>query len=295
MIDLRDLKFLAALARHGHFARAAQECGVSQPAFSMRIRRLEERLGVTIVRRGNRFEGLTAEGEAALRHARAILDEVRAMEETFRSGRGEISGPLRLGVIPTAAASAAHMVQRLVQQFPGITPRIETASSLAIQQGIEDGRFDAGLTYADGVAGDLLSVLPHYRESYVLLAPDRLAPVEPGQPVPWAAAAALPLVLLEPGMQNRRILDGVFDQLGLRPQVVAETSGFTAAMVLAVDGGMATVVPGVLADAMGAPPGTGVFALIEPVVEKTVSLVTPLRRPGLPTVAALLQSVTTEG
>ena len=55
MISLRDLEFLSALARHRHFARAAEECGVSQPAFSMRIRKMEERLGTSVVTRGNRF------------------------------------------------------------------------------------------------------------------------------------------------------------------------------------------------------------------------------------------------
>ncbi|HBS51352.1 MAG TPA: LysR family transcriptional regulator, partial [Rhodobacteraceae bacterium] len=91
MIDLRDLHFLTALARHRHFAKAATECGVSQPAFSMRIRKLEQRLGVSVVRRGNRFQGLTPEGEAVLHHARRILDETRALEEAFRSAGREVT------------------------------------------------------------------------------------------------------------------------------------------------------------------------------------------------------------
>ena len=72
MLDLRDLECLSALARHKHFARAAEDCGMSQPAFSMRIRNLEERLETQIVRRGNRFQGLTAEGELVLAHGRAL-------------------------------------------------------------------------------------------------------------------------------------------------------------------------------------------------------------------------------
>lgn len=290
MIDLRDLQFLTALARHRHFAKAARDCGVSQPAFSMRIRKLEDRLGVSVVRRGNRFEGLTAEGEAVLQHARRILDDVRALEQDFGAGGREVSGPLTLGVIPTATAFSAGLTERLAARFPGIRVRIETATSLAVQQGIEDGAFDAGLTYSDGASADLLDIVPLYEERYVLLAP--LALVQPGRAtLSWVEAAALPLVLLEPGMQNRRILDAVFDGAGLRPQVFAETGGFTAAMVLAARGVAATVVPQVLADALGPPAGTVVLELTDPLVEKSVSLVTARRRSDLPTVAALREVV----
>ena len=107
MLDLRDLECLSALARHKHFARAAEECGMSQPAFSMRIRNLEDRLETQIVRRGNRFQGLTAEGEVVLSHGRAILESTRALEEQVRAAKGEVIGRLRLGTIPTANAYAA--------------------------------------------------------------------------------------------------------------------------------------------------------------------------------------------
>lgn len=286
MIDLRDLQFLTALARHRHFAKAAREVGVSQPAFSMRIRKLEQRLGVSVVRRGNRFQGLTAEGEAVLQHARRILDSVRALDEAFRAAGREVTGALSLGVIPTAAAYAAQLAERLHARFPGVRTRIETATSLAIQQGIEDGAFDAGVTYTDGASADLLEITPVYDERYVLLAPEPLAPRLTGA-ASWAEASALPLVLLEPGMQNRRILDAVFEAGGLRPQIFAETGGFTAAMVLAARGVAATVVPQVLADALGPPPGTVVLGLTDPVIRKSVSLVTAQRRPDVPTVAAL--------
>ena len=81
MIEIRDLQLLSALARHRHFAKAAEECGISQPAFSMRIRNLEDRLGVSIVRRANRFQGLTEEGEMIVQRARRILDDTKALEQ----------------------------------------------------------------------------------------------------------------------------------------------------------------------------------------------------------------------
>ena len=74
MLEIRDLQILTALAQHGHFGRAAAVCGVSQPAFSMRVRAIEEKTGTALVRRGNRFQGLTAEGQAIVDEARDILD-----------------------------------------------------------------------------------------------------------------------------------------------------------------------------------------------------------------------------
>lgn len=286
MVDLRDLQCLAALARHRHFARAASDCGLSQPAFSVRIRGLEERLGTTIVRRGNRFQGLTREGETILAHARRILDEVRALEQEVRAARGDITGNLALGAIPTAAPYAAHATIWLKAAYPGITVRIDTTSSLAIQQGIEDGTFDAGITYTDGASRDLLCVEPLYDESYVLLCPEAQAPRGTGV-ISWAEAATLSLSLLEPRMQNRRIIDRIFDEAGVVPNITSETDGLTAAMVLAVQGLSATVVPQVMVDALGPLSKTVVLPLVDPSVATSISLVTPLRQPLIPTVEAL--------
>ena len=286
MLEIRDLQFLNALARHKHFAKAAQECGVSQPAFSMRIRKLEERLNTSIVRRGNRFEGLTNEGEAILRHARRILDDVKYLEQELLSARGQVAGTLALGVVPTAAAYAARLAIHLHKSYPGIVARIETASSLVIQQRIEDGSFDAGITYEDTVSRDVLAVRPLYDEHYVLLAPSGFV-TEPRETITWAEAADLPLSLLEPGMQNRRIMDRMFEEVGVQPVVVSETNALTTSMVMACEGHVATVVPHVLLDTLGALHDTVALPLVEPELVKSICLVTGPRSRGLTTVGAL--------
>lgn len=286
MISLRDLEFLTSLARRKHFARAAEDCGVSQPAFSMRIRKIEERLGTAVVKRGNRFQGFTPEGETLIRHARKIMDDLKSMEQEFRSSRGEVTGVLALGVVPTAVIFAARMVGRLKRQHPGIQVSLITETSLAIQQGLESGRFEAGITYGEGVSQDLLRVDPLYPETYLLLAPDHIAPPHDG-PLTWAEAAELPLCLLEPEMQNRRILDAVFFDQGLVPNVIVETSGFIAALVLAGEGLAATIVPQSLVETMGCPKGAVAIPLTEPELEKEMCLVAPFRDPDLPTVEAL--------
>lgn len=290
MISLRELEFLASLARRKHFARAAEECGISQPAFSMRIRKLEEKLDTPIVKRGNRFLGFTAEGDALVRHARRIVDDVKIMEQEFRSAKGEVTGKLVLAVVPTAVIFAARAVKILRTRHPGVRVNIQTATSLAIQQGLENGLYEAGITYGEGVSRDLVRVEDLYQETYTLLVPVDLAPRHTGE-VTWAEAAKVPLTLLEPGMQNRRILDKVFDDLGLFPDVYVETSGFIAAMVLASEGMSATVVPTHLVEALGQPVGTVALPLADPVLEKDMAIVTPLRDPSLPTVDALRRAL----
>lgn len=288
MLELRDLHCLNTLARLKHFAKAAAECGVSQPAFSMRIRRLEERLGVAIVKRGNRYLGLTSEGEAIVLHARRILDDVRFLEQDLLAAKGRIAGPLTLGVVPTAAACAAGIAIRLHNAHPGIVARIETASSLVIQQRIEDGTIDAGITYADSISYDVVEAEHLYEERYVLLAPESLMDGRTGT-ITWAEAAELPLSLLEPGMQNRRILDRTFEEAGARSQVISETNALTISVVMASEGACATVVPQVLVEALGPFSNMSVLSLVEPDLGKNICLVTASREPQLPAVEALRQ------
>ena len=262
---------------------------MTQPAFSMRIRAMEEKLGAQIVRRGNRFQGMTVQGEAIVTHARGILDGVRTLEEGVRSASGEVTGSLILGVVPTAATYAARLTVPLYQMYPGILARIETASSLTIASRIDDGTIDAGLTYSDGISGDLMVAEPLYEEHYVLLAPRALAPRTEGT-ITWAEAAELPLSLLEPGMANRRILDRTFEEVGARPRVISETNALTTTMVMAREGMAATVIPSILIETLGALKGTVVLPLVDPVLTKEIALVTAARAPARPTIDALRKS-----
>ncbi len=286
LLDIRDLQFLNALSLHKHFANAASACGVSQPAFSMRIKALEDRLGVAVVRRGNRFRGFTEEGEAILARARPILDEMRALEQDIHSAKGDVTGTLVLGVIPTAAAYAARLAIQLYQVHPGIVARIETASSLEIQSQIEDGTIDAGLTYADHIASDLTRAVPVYEERYLLLAPEKLLKDVQTQ-MTWAQAAELPLSLLEPKMQNRRILDATFAEVGATPHVIAETSAVSICVSMACEGLAATVVPHVILDTLGPLEGTIALPLVEPELTKSICLISASHGPALRTVEAL--------
>src|SRR6187401_1419384 len=103
-MDIRQLQYLVALAREKHFTRAAQACHVTQPTLSGRIRQLEQELGVPIVERGQRFLGLTPEGERVLKWAHSILDNWTSLQQeiaTLRSTTTPMAGRLSVGVIPS--------------------------------------------------------------------------------------------------------------------------------------------------------------------------------------------------
>lgn len=284
MIELRDMQLLVALARHRHFARAASECGISQPAFSMRIRNLEADMQTAIVKRGNRFEGFTEEGEVVLRWARKLLEDAKAMGQEVGSVRGSVAGTLTIGVVPTALAFASDIPAKLRIDHPGIVPRILSASSLQIFQGLEDGSLDAGVTYAEGVPPDMPDQLALYEERYVLIVPQALAPTGQDE-ITWQDAATLPLTLMEPGMQNRRILNAAFADVGAEPDVIMESNTFTACLAPVVDGSAATIVPEVLVEALWMGETTRALPLIEPSLTQQMCLVS--RSGSLPTVTAL--------
>lgn len=291
MIELRDMQLLVALSRHRHFARAARECGLSQPAFSMRIRNLEAQLGTAIVRRGNRLEGFTEEGHIVLRWARKLLDDARAMEQELQSAKGVVTGRLTVGVIPTALAYGASLPMLVAAQHPGIRMQIKSATSLQILTGLEDGSLDVGITYSDGLPEDLMLQDRLYDESYMLVAPKALMPggQTPASPehATWFEAAALPLRLMVPEMQNRRILDLHFSHLGVTPKVVAEVNAFSASIMQVHSGFAATIVPEVLVASLEGADDLTILPLDEPMLTKEISLVSPRRGPELPTVLAL--------
>ncbi|MGF1501019.1 MAG: LysR family transcriptional regulator [Paracoccaceae bacterium] len=286
MPDLRDMELLSALARHGHFARAAEACGISQPAFSARIRNLEHALGVAVVKRGNRYHGLTREGEIALAWARKMLADLEGLRQDIDEAKGALEGQLTLGAVPSALSYAARVPVLLRAVHPRLVIRILSASSTEIRAGLEDYSFDAGLTYLDIERPAASRVEPIYAERYVLLVPAALAPRAAGE-ASWAEAAALPLALLTPNMRNRRILDEAFAAAGVSARPVMESNTFTTALLQVTAGVAATIAPEVLASAFTLSGETVALPLVAPRIETPVGLVTLERAPEPPAVRAL--------
>lgn len=124
MITLRNLRYFQALARHGHFGKAASACAVTQPALSMQIRELEEHLGASLVERSRAGVRLTDLGRDVLRQADRILNGVADLETQARRARPLLSGPFRLGVIPSIAP---YLLPRLLPAVLARAPEAKLA------------------------------------------------------------------------------------------------------------------------------------------------------------------------
>ncbi|WP_405783318.1 LysR substrate-binding domain-containing protein [Streptomyces sp. NBC_00859] len=221
---LRQLEYLVALARERHFARAAATCFVSQPSLSAGIRKLETELGVPVIRRGARFQGLTPEGEHVLAWAHRVLAERDALRQQLASLNGELTGTLRLGAIPTALTVTSLLTAPFCERHPAAKVSLESLSSRDISRRLAAFEIDAALTYLDDELLRDMRRLPLYEERYVLLTPAD-GPYAGSTEVRWAQAASLPLCLLSPRMRNRRILDENFaaDGSAAAPAIESDT------------------------------------------------------------------------
>jgi len=240
---IRQLDYLVTLAREKHFARAAEACHVSQPALSAAVRHLEEELGVSIVQRGQRFVGFTPEGERLLDWARQTLAAWEGLRQEASAVRSEgLTGTLRLGAIPTTMPIVGLLTGPYRAAHPGLHQLVQSLAMDEIVRRLDDFEIDLGLTYLEdaGLAG--FRTLPLYRERYVLVARDAAA-LGHAKQMNWQQAAELPLVLLTPNMQNRRVIDAAFRAAKALPQVVVETDSVFALYSHVRVAGLFSIVP----------------------------------------------------
>lgn len=269
---VRQLAYLAALAREEHFGRAAQACHVSQPTLSAGIRRLEEELGVPLVRRGRRFEGLTPEGVRMLAWAQRVLADVGAMRADAGALREGLVGRLRIGAIPTSLPIVSLLTAPLCPRHPSLDLSVVSMTSREIEAGLRDARLDVGLTYLDNEPLRGVRSAPLYEERYLYLVPDG-GPGAAEAAVTWARIARERLCLLSPDMQHRRILDRIFRGAGATPRPVIETNSITTLYAHVRDGLAAGVVPHTWLHLFGLPDGLRAVPLREPDERHAIGIV----------------------
>jgi DNA-binding transcriptional LysR family regulator len=284
---IRQLIYLDALAREKHFRKAAEACHVSQPTLSAAIVQLEQELGVMIVERGRRFQGLTREGEVVLAHARRILAESDLMKASIAELREGVSGRIRLGAIPTALPMIAHITAPFSARYPEVSLTVLSLTSAEIQQRIDDFELDVGLTYLDNEPLDRVISKPIYLESYVLLTRED-GELGARDSITWAEAAELKLCLLTADMQNRRIIDGIFRSIGRSPKPAIETNSIFNLCSHAGIQGVSSIVSIQLLEFFGVPVGTRALPLVEPTAQRTIGLIIADRQPMAPLARNLL-------
>jgi len=284
---IQQLEYLIALARERHFGRAAEASGVTQPTLSAGIKQLEEMLGVLLVQRGSRFIGLTPEGERTLDWARRIVGDSRAMRQEITALQHGLTGRLRIAAIPTALAMVAAITTPYRARHPDVRFTILSQNSIQVLTLLENLEIDAGITYLDNEPLGRVNTVPLYQERYQLLtAPD--APLGDRDSVTWAEVAQVPLCLLTPDMQNRRIIEGLLRDAGGDPQPTLESNSVIVLFAHIRTGRWASVMPAKLAETLGLTDTIRAIPIVEPEAVHTIGLVVPVREPMTPQTAALV-------
>jgi DNA-binding transcriptional LysR family regulator len=292
MID--KLEMLMMLASERHFGRAALRCGVTQPTLSSAIRQLEDQLGVQLVFRGSRYQGLTPEGERVLEWARRIVGDARALRAEMRAARQGLTGVLRLGVIPTALPMVAQLTAPFTEKHPSVSLQIMSRTSAEILDGLETLELDAGLTYLDNEPLGRVIKVPVYTEFYRLLCAKGSAMAAKSE-ITWAEVADLPLCLLTGDMQNRRIVNQHLADAGATVQASVESNSSIALIAHVRTGRWASVVPKALAEMVTGAGALVSVPIIAPEAEHSVGLVAAARDPLTPMVQALVDIATRQG
>jgi DNA-binding transcriptional LysR family regulator len=283
---IEKLEYLLALAQEKHFGRAADACGVSQPSLSLGLKQLEEALGVMLVHRGSRFVGLTAEGERTLEWARRIVADSRAMRQDVKTLRNDLTGRLRIAVIPAALPMIAKVTQGLFASHPQIDFTILSRPSSEIVSLLENLDIDAALTYLDIDLPVKVTTIPIYRERYQLLTAKGSA-FKRRKSATWLDVSQLPLCLLTGDTQNRRIIESLLRDGGGVPRISVESNSMTVLFAHVLTGAWASVMPERIAQAMGMANDLHIVPIVEPDVVHTIGLVMPLHEPMTALSAAL--------
>ena len=171
-MNLRDLRYLVALADERHFGRAAERCFVSQPTLSAQVRKLERYLGVPLVERQPKRVALTPIGEQVVERARRVLHESDAIVELAQTGRDPLAGQLRMALIPTVGPYLLPRVAPALQSdLPKLKLLLYEYQTGPLLERLRAGEIDVGVLALPVVPMDGLESTVLYDEPFALAVP----------------------------------------------------------------------------------------------------------------------------
>lgn len=182
-MTLQQLRYIVAIDRYRNFARAAAELDVTQPTLSALLVKLEDELGVRLFERNNKSVRPTAIGKTVIRQAEAVLNSAARIEETVAEQKGEVSGPLSIGVGPTIAP---YLMPRFIKGYTGSYPHVKlTVNEMkgdAIVEALRLGKIDLGIAVS-GLAAPEIEEKHFYSEPFhVYMAKDCLIKIKAFNP-----------------------------------------------------------------------------------------------------------------
>lgn len=269
-LTLRHLRYFEALAQNGHFGRAAEALGISQPALSIQVKELEDILGKPLVERGARQVRLTGLGEVLLQRGRDILQAVDELAALARTASEDLTGRLRVGVIPTVAPYLLpRVIDGLTERFPGLDLRLREAVTQKLVGDLIEGRLDVAIV-ALPISEPSLVEHPLFTEEFVLVRP--LA--DAGKPVPRPEILReMRLLLLEEGHCFRDQALSFCKMSPPGPRDLMEASSLSTLVQMVGAGIGVTLVPQMAVEVETRTAAVAVARLPAPRPERTIGLV----------------------
>jgi DNA-binding transcriptional LysR family regulator len=280
-MELRQLEYFVAVARHRHFGRAAASAYVTQPALSQQVRRLEAELGVALLRRTSRGVALTPAGEDLLVRAERILAEAAQARGEMDEHAGVVRGAVRVAATTADAMRVPEVLAAFHREHPGVRLALRHASATEVLALLRRGAVDLGVLALGAHSTEGLVVTPLGSEPLrAIAAPDDPLPAVIG----LADLRGRPFVLPEPGTALRDTVMAACQEQGFSPVPLLEV-GDPATVRFLVNAGLGvSLVPASWLDPDG--PAVGVAALREPAPRHALSL---LAAGELPPAGRLLQ------
>ena len=272
-IDSTEMRILHALATTGSLTSAAASLGLSQPAVSQRIKRVETRLAVPLIERQGRGIRLTTAGNILADHARTVVAEIDAALAAIDDLRGERGGALRLVAFPSASATIVPAIMRLLaSEAPDVSLQYREAEPPAAVAMLRDGEVDCALIFDYAGAAELpagSTFTPLWRETVSLVvSEDRAAGLDAAQLGDYAGEHWIA------GCEKcRGHLMAAAAECGFEPEIIQETDNVPAMLAMAAAGGAVAMVPGLALAAARTLPDDAVALPLDPLRYRTIGLV----------------------
>jgi len=296
-MNLRDLRYLVALADERHFGKAAERCYVSQPTLSAQIRKLEEYLGVPLVERQPKRVSITPAGEKIVERARRLLQEADAIVELAKTDRDPLAGTLKLALIPTVGPYLLpHVVRRLKRALPRLKLLLYEYQTAPLLEKLRAGEIDMGIL-ALPVQMDGLEATVLYDEPFTLAVPAG-HPLADRERVTAQDLHGEPVLLLEDGHCLRDQALEVCGRVGAQEsQDYRATSLETLRQMVAAGHGVTLLPELAAASPVGSARGLRIKPFVKPAPARTIGAVwrkSTTRGPAIEAIATAIRAAMKE-